>query len=171
LTDDLERAARALMDRSGPPPYAGELVRVRLSPECRDIRSPDGEVGPPECFPCLECGATAVYRYVTRVKWPGTEILLCRDHSPPDGLGQWFEPRHSPPQWDGAYGFVSDRYVEVEADTHPYRVVCSFSRDATLIGEGMWFSAWELVEPTDAERAELVRRSFAELRLDPSRAR
>ena len=36
---------------------------------------------------CFECGAVAVYRYVSALG--SVVVLLCRRHAPPNGAGEW----------------------------------------------------------------------------------
>jgi hypothetical protein len=102
VSDNLVDAVRQLLDRSGDPPYPGDLVRVTL------------------------------------------RRALCGRHLV---------------AWDGLYGFVQARNTESATDDHPYFVVSPDPR----VPYPDWFAAGELAEPTQAERLELVRASFAEL--------
>jgi len=70
------------------------------------------------------------------------------------------EPYHEP-AWDGVYGVVEEDQSEDLDETHPYLVRCDFPHQSVPMHRCMWFSAWELVEPTTAERIDQLRKCGA----------
>ena len=69
-------------------------------------------------------------------------------------------PYHEP-AWDGVYGMVEEDQSADEDETHPYLVRCDFPNQAVPMDRCMWFSAWELVEPTTAEQIDQLRKCGA----------
>lgn len=88
-----------------------------------------------------------------------------RHRSPPawftHGMAARIERHHSA-DWDGVYGEVQKRLVVDDPDdTHPYLVQCLFPGQAVPLDTSAWFSAWELVEPTNAEKIDQLRKCGA----------